>query len=69
MIEKMSVPMTIKETLSLIKEKASKNNVHLNTEFDPGLEFIDADKQRLKQVLFNYNKNKNRRKYGADLCF
>jgi len=52
-IEKMSVPVTIKETLSLIKEKALKNNVLLNTEFDPELEFIDADKQRFKQVLYN----------------
>ncbi|MDO8725311.1 MAG: PAS domain S-box protein [Candidatus Methanoperedens sp.] len=56
-IEKMSVPVTIKETLSLIKEKASKNNVLLKTEFDPELEFIIADKQRFKQVLFNLLSN------------
>ncbi|MDD5472513.1 MAG: PAS domain S-box protein [Candidatus Methanoperedens sp.] len=55
--EKMPVPVTIKETLSLIKEKASKHNVLLKTEFDPGLEFIWADKQRFKQVLFNLLSN------------
>ncbi|MFZ2411193.1 MAG: PAS domain S-box protein, partial [Candidatus Methanoperedens sp.] len=51
--EKMSVPETIKETLSLIKEKAMKHKVLLKTEFDPELEFIEADKQRFKQILFN----------------
>lgn len=55
--EKMSVPVTIKETLSLIKEKAMKHNVLLKTEFNPELEFIEADKQRFKQILFNLISN------------
>ncbi len=55
--EKMSVSVTIKDTLSLIKEKASKHNVLLKTEFDPELEFIEADKQRFKQILFNLLSN------------
>jgi len=55
--DKMSVPLTIKETLSLINEKAMKHNVLLKTEFDPELEFIEADKQRFKQVLFNLLSN------------
>ncbi len=55
--ERMSVPVTIKETLSLIKEKAMKHNVLLKTEFDPELEFIEADKQRFKQILFNLLSN------------
>ncbi len=55
--EKMPVPVTIKETLTLIKEKAMKHNVLLKTEFDPKLEFIEADKQRVKQVLFNLLSN------------
>ena len=53
----MSVPVTIHETLSLIKEKAMKHNVLLKKEFDPDLEFIEADKQRFKQVLFNLLNN------------
>lgn len=52
-IDKMSVPVTIKETLTLIKEKATKHNVTLKTECDPAVEFIEADKQRFKQILFN----------------
>jgi len=55
--EKMSLPVTIKETLTLIKEKASKHNVLLKTEFDPELEFIEVDKQRFKQILFNLLNN------------
>ncbi|VVB93688.1 Methanogenesis regulatory histidine kinase FilI [uncultured archaeon] len=51
--EKISVHVTIKEALSLIKEKASMHNLLLKTEFDPALEFIEADKQRFKQILFN----------------
>ncbi|MFA4956817.1 MAG: PAS domain-containing sensor histidine kinase [Candidatus Methanoperedens sp.] len=56
-IDRMSVPETIQETLSLIKEKAMKHNVLLKTEFDPELEFIEADKQRVKQILFNLINN------------
>ncbi|MCZ7402802.1 MAG: PAS domain S-box protein [Candidatus Methanoperedens sp.] len=55
--DKMSVPEIIKETLSLIKEKAMKHKVLLKTEFDPELEFIEADKQRFKQILFNLLSN------------
>jgi len=49
--------MTINETLLLIKEKALKHKVLLKSEFDPDLEFIEADKQRFKQVLFNLLSN------------
>jgi len=55
--EKMSMPVTIKETLSLIKEKAMKHKVLLKTEFDPELDIIEADKQRFKQILFNLLSN------------
>lgn len=55
--EKMSVPVIVKETLSLIKEKAAKHKVLLQTEFDPEVEIIEADKQRFKQILFNLLSN------------
>jgi len=38
----------INEDLILIEEKAEKNNVIIKKEFDPQLEFIEADKQRIK---------------------
>ncbi len=56
-IEKMSVPAVINETLSLIKEKAAKHNIALKTEFDPDLEIIDTDRMRFKQVLYNLLSN------------
>lgn len=56
-IDRMSVPETIKEGLILIKEKAQKRNIILITEFDPELEFIEADKLRFKQIIFNLLSN------------
>ncbi len=50
--EKISVPETINDTITLIKEKAEKHNIDLIKDIDPGLE-IEADEQRLKQVLLN----------------
>lgn len=56
-IEKVSVPESIEETLALVKEKASERNVALKTEFDPALRYIEADKQRFKQIMFNLLSN------------
>jgi PAS domain S-box-containing protein len=56
-IEKFPVPVTIEETTNLVKEKVSKHNVVLIKEIDPELEFIEADRQRFKQILFNLLSN------------
>ncbi len=56
-IERISVTVVINETLSLIKEKALKHNVLLKKELDQELDFIEADKQRVKQILFNLLSN------------
>jgi PAS domain S-box-containing protein len=56
-IERVSVPVVISETLTLLKERASHNKVVLVKELDPELDFIEADKQRVKQVLFNLLNN------------
>lgn len=55
--EKMPVPTTIDEAITLIKEKAAKHNINIYKEIDPELKFIDADKQRVKQILFNLLSN------------
>lgn len=52
-IETISVPETINETLTLLKEKAAKRKVIIKKELDPELEYIGADRLRFKQVLFN----------------
>ncbi len=54
---KIDIPSVIDETLTLIKEKASKHNVILKKELDPAILFIEADLQRLKQILFNLLSN------------
>ncbi len=56
-LERISVPVVINETLTLIKEKASKHNVLIKKELDPDIDFIEADKQRVKQILFNLLSN------------
>lgn len=56
-IDKIDVPSVLGETLSLIKEKASKHNIILKKDLDPALSDIEADQQRLKQILFNLLSN------------
>ena len=55
--EKMHVSDTIDEAITLIKEKAMKHIIKIKKEIDPELKFIDADKQRVKQILFNLLSN------------
>ncbi len=56
-IEKISVPETINDTLGLIKETAARHSITLIKDFDPQLDFIEADPQRFKQILFNLLSN------------
>ncbi len=54
--EKLPLPETISEVVSLIKERAAKHNVVVEKEIEPGLD-IEADRQRFMQVLFNLLSN------------
>ncbi len=56
-IEKIFIPEIINETISLFREPASKRRVVFNKAFDPGLDFLYADRNRFKQVLFNIISN------------
>ncbi len=55
--ENIRVPEIMDETANLLKEKAAKHNVVMRKEFDPELEFVEADRQRFKQILFNLLSN------------
>ncbi len=55
-IGKISVPETIDEAVTLVKERAMKHHVVIKKDVDPQLE-IEADKQRFKQILFNLLSN------------
>ncbi len=56
-MERISVSDVLDETISLFGEKAAKRNVEFNKEFDPDLDFIEADRKRFKQILFNLLSN------------
>lgn len=55
LVEKISVPEAIGETLNLIKTSAEKQNILLKKEID--IEFIEADKRKFRQILFNLLSN------------
>jgi signal transduction histidine kinase len=41
----------------MVRTTAIKHNINLLKEFDPELEFLEADKQKVKQILFNLLSN------------
>jgi len=47
----------VERSTSIIKEKASKHNIHLNLSLDPELGTITADERKVKQILFNLLSN------------
>jgi len=47
----------IERSISIIKEKANKHNIHLNFNLDPQLGKISADERKIKQMLFNLLSN------------
>lgn len=51
--EEISIPQAIENALLDIKDKAEQQKVQFKVELDPQIEFIDADKQRFKQILLN----------------
>lgn len=56
-IENISVPETVDEALDLIKERALEKNILLKKQFDPQLGCIEADRLKIKQILFNLLSN------------
>jgi signal transduction histidine kinase len=44
-------------SLVMFKEKAMKHNIKLNAEIESGVETMNADEQKIKQVLFNLLSN------------
>ena len=56
-IEKFSVHELLESTFTLIKIKAIKHNINIIRDIDSQLEFMEGDKQKIKQVLFNLLSN------------
>lgn len=56
-IEKLNLHTAIEEVLLLIREKSLKQKIDFKLEFDPSTEIIEADRQRVKQILYNLLSN------------
>lgn len=56
-VEKIHVPLVVEEAIVPLKDKAQKQQVVLKKEFDPDLEFIEADRYIFKEVLSNLLSN------------
>lgn len=56
-IEEISLPAAINDTMEMVRTTAMKHNINLIKQFDPELELLEADKQKLKQILFNLLSN------------
>ncbi len=56
-IENISVPETLNQTIVMVEEMAKKSTVSLKKELAPELEFIEADKQRFIQIISNLLSN------------
>lgn len=55
--ERISLQVTINDTMEMVRTTAIKHNINLIKEFDPELDILKADKQKLKQILFNLLSN------------
>jgi two-component system, NtrC family, sensor kinase len=60
-IELEKSPFSLREALErdvvIIRERAVKNGVSLSLELDPGVELVEADERRIRQVVFNLLSN------------
>jgi signal transduction histidine kinase len=56
-IEKMSLAEVINITIAIVKDIANQKKIQIITEIDPGSDLIEADKNRIRQVLFNILSN------------
>ncbi|MCX9083139.1 MAG: ATP-binding protein [Candidatus Methanoperedens sp.] len=55
--EKMSIADVINISIAIVKDFAKQKKIQVITEIDPELDFIEADRDRIRQVLFNILNN------------
>ncbi|RKX80080.1 MAG: hypothetical protein DRP87_00545, partial [Spirochaetes bacterium] len=51
------LPSLLEDSITLTKSMATEKSIQVNPEIQPGLGIIDADKVRLKQILYNLLSN------------
>ena len=54
---RFSLPEALDNGLTMVKERAGNHGIALNLEVDPGLDLIEADERKVKQVVFNLLSN------------
>ncbi len=55
--EKLSLPSLINDSVELVRATAMKRNVSIKKELDPEIGYVEADKQKFKQIFFNLLSN------------
>jgi signal transduction histidine kinase/CheY-like chemotaxis protein len=54
---RFSLPETLENGLTMVRERASRHGIALSLEVDPALDVIEADERKVKQVVFNLLSN------------
>ncbi|MEO7741437.1 MAG: ATP-binding protein, partial [Usitatibacter sp.] len=57
LVEELDLPSAISNALTLVKERASRHRIRLDSNLDPSLGVIRADERKLKQILLNLLSN------------
>jgi signal transduction histidine kinase len=56
-VSSFSLPEVLRNSVSLLRERATRQGITLSLEVDPSIDTIDADERLIKQVLFNLLSN------------
>jgi signal transduction histidine kinase len=56
-LESFSLPQSLENGLTMIKERANRHGIVLGLELDPDLDVIEADERKVKQMVFNLLSN------------
>jgi signal transduction histidine kinase len=56
-LEEFSLPDALEHGLTMLRERASNHGITLGLTVDPGVDLIQADERKIKQVVFNLLSN------------
>jgi signal transduction histidine kinase len=56
-VSSFSLPEVLRNSVALLRERATRQGIALSLEMDPGIDVIEADERLLKQVIFNLLSN------------
>jgi signal transduction histidine kinase len=56
-VSSFSLPEVLRNSVALLRERATRQGIALSLEVDPGIDVIEADERLLKQVIFNLLSN------------